>query len=130
MNKLSVKRNHRVSLWIKPLSYGELLIIEKILKKHLKPVSYNVRIGRDHYIRGIPFSAGNNLYDSVKHARRKYFYLYAHLRTSTPNFDVRVRWFRISIYGDRRTNKGDMLARVDKSVKEVSYFLKRRKRIK
>lgn len=126
MNTRSQKKNHDFKIWVKPLRYKDMLILEKIIKKHLKPVTYNVRIGRDKYESGIPFPTGENLYDSVKRAPKKRSYLYACLRTSSPNIDVRARWLRCSIYGDRRTNKGDELSRVDSAVEEMTIYLNSR----
>lgn len=129
MNKRSSKVNHRATIWVRLLSYRDMCILEKIVRKKLQPISMHVRVGGEKYMRGIPFPMSHNVYDTVKQAPRRTRYWRASIRTATPNVTVDIRPFRVNVYGDRRTNSGAKLRDVDITVGEIQKYLMSRKLI-
>lgn len=116
MNSKKNKRNARVKIWAWNITYKDVRNMEKIIKKHLKPMDQYVVIGRDP-----------RPYSYISHSKnKKKYYRKLHIRTKVPNLDIYVNPFRVIIFGQRTINKNEKLRQVDKTVSELQRYIKQR----
>lgn len=117
MNVKKNKRNARVKVWAWNITYKDVRNMEKIIKKHLVPLDQYVIVGRS-----------DKTHSFITHTKnKKKYYRKLHIRTKVPNMDVYIGWFSVKIFGHRVVNKGESLARVDKTVSELERYLEQRK---